>query len=79
MLLAAQSMAIGTVMVRWVSKYCDPVMATAWHMIIGSLPLLFLCLTTETDVLIPRLAGFNFYDFLDLTYVTLLGMSYSRP
>lgn len=30
MLLAAQSMAIGTVMVRWVSKYSDPVMATGW-------------------------------------------------
>ncbi|KAK2979225.1 hypothetical protein RJ640_009623 [Escallonia rubra] len=31
MLLAAQSMAVGTVMVRWVSKYSDPVMATGWH------------------------------------------------
>lgn len=30
MLLAAQSMAIGTVMVRWVTKYSDPVMATGW-------------------------------------------------
>ena len=39
MLLAAQSMAIGTVMVRWVSKYSDPVMATGWHMVIGGLPL----------------------------------------
>lgn len=30
MLLAAQSMAVGTVMVRWVTKYSDPVMATGW-------------------------------------------------
>lgn len=30
MLLAAQSMAVGTVMVRWVSMYSDPVMATGW-------------------------------------------------
>jgi len=30
MLLSAQSMAIGTVMVRWVSKYSDPIMATGW-------------------------------------------------
>lgn len=30
MLLAAQSMAVGTVMVRWVSKYSDPIMATGW-------------------------------------------------
>lgn len=28
MLLAAQSMAVGTVMVPWVSRYVDPVMAT---------------------------------------------------
>lgn len=34
MLLAAQSMAIGTVMVRWVSKYSDPIMATGWVMIL---------------------------------------------
>lgn len=30
MFLAAQSMAVGTVMVRWVSKYSDPIMATGW-------------------------------------------------
>lgn len=30
MLYAAQSMAIGTVMVRWVSKHSDPIMATGW-------------------------------------------------
>ncbi|XP_028100371.1 WAT1-related protein At3g02690, chloroplastic [Camellia sinensis] len=30
MLLAAQSMAVGTVMVRWVTKYSDPIMATGW-------------------------------------------------
>ncbi|KAJ6904465.1 hypothetical protein NC652_022471 [Populus alba x Populus x berolinensis] len=28
MLLVAQSMAVGMVMVRWVSRYSDPVMAT---------------------------------------------------
>ncbi|PWA95701.1 nodulin MtN21 /EamA-like transporter family protein [Artemisia annua] len=30
MLPAAQSMVVGTVMVRWVSKYSDRVMATGW-------------------------------------------------
>uniref|UniRef100_A0ACD6ANI9 Uncharacterized protein n=1 Tax=Avena sativa TaxID=4498 RepID=A0ACD6ANI9_AVESA len=30
MFLSAQSMAIGTIMVRWVSKYSDPIMATGW-------------------------------------------------
>ena len=40
MLLAAQSMAVGTVMVRWVSKYSDPVMATGWVICIDSVLLL---------------------------------------
>ena len=30
MLLAAQSMAVGTVMVRWLCQFADPVMATGW-------------------------------------------------
>ena len=47
MLLAAQSMAIGTVMVRWVCKYVDPVMATGWHMALGGLPLLAYSLASE--------------------------------
>lgn len=39
MLLASLSMAVGTVMIRYVTRYADPVMATGWHMIIGGLPL----------------------------------------
>jgi drug/metabolite transporter (DMT)-like permease len=40
MLLAALSMAVGTVMIQRVSKYADPIMATGWHMLIGGIPLL---------------------------------------
>lgn len=39
MLLAALSMAVGTVMVRYVCRYVDPVTATGWHMILGGIPL----------------------------------------
>lgn len=35
MLLAALSMAVGTVMVRYVSRHADPVSATGWHMVLG--------------------------------------------
>lgn len=48
MLLAALSMAVGTVMIRYVSRYADPVVATGWHMIIGGLPLFGLSVSTET-------------------------------
>ena len=55
MLLAAQSMAVGTVMVRWVAKYCDPVVATGWHMVLGGLPLLALALVQEGPEALERL------------------------
>lgn len=55
MLLAAQSMAVGTVMVPWVCKFVDPVMATGYHMLLGGLPLLVLSIYQESDVLLERL------------------------
>ncbi|MFM2302974.1 MAG: hypothetical protein RLZZ135_377 [Cyanobacteriota bacterium] len=39
MILAALSMAIGTVLIRFIVKYADPVVAVGWHMIIGGIPL----------------------------------------
>lgn len=47
MLLAAQSMAVGTIMMRWVASKADPVVATGWHMILGGLPLAALALARE--------------------------------
>ncbi len=55
MLLAAQSMAVGTVMVPWVCKFADPIMATGYHMLLGGLPLLALSVYRESDVLLERL------------------------
>jgi drug/metabolite transporter (DMT)-like permease len=40
MLLASFSMAIGTVVIRYVSKHADPVVATGWHMVLGGIPLI---------------------------------------
>lgn len=42
MLLASISMGVGTVMVRFVSRHVDPVVATGWHMILGGIPLFVL-------------------------------------
>ncbi|QDZ20536.1 WAT1-related protein [Chloropicon primus] len=72
MLLAAQSMAVGTILVRWVCKTIDPVVATGWHMILGGLPLLAIAAATETE-LPQRLEGLAGSDFLVLSYITLLG------
>jgi drug/metabolite transporter (DMT)-like permease len=69
MLLAALSMAVGTVFIRYVTKYVDPVTATGWHMIIGGLPLWGISLNFESEQwqnLIPS-------DWLALGYATVFG------
>lgn len=77
MLLAAQSMAVGTVMVRWVAKFCDPVIATGWHMILGGLPLLALTLAQDSGELPARLSQITALDAGLLVYVSLLGSAAS--
>ncbi|HEY9888976.1 MAG TPA: DMT family transporter, partial [Candidatus Obscuribacterales bacterium] len=39
MLMAALSMAVGTILIRYVCRHVDPVVATGWHMIVGGVPL----------------------------------------
>jgi drug/metabolite transporter (DMT)-like permease len=51
MLGAAAAMAVGTVLCRAASRRSDPVVVTAWHMLIGGLPLLL------ATVLVPALEG----------------------
>lgn len=55
MLLAAQSMAVGTVLIPWVTRYVDPVVATGWHLVLGGLPLVALSLWQELPQLQERL------------------------
>jgi drug/metabolite transporter (DMT)-like permease len=69
MLLAALSMAVGTVMIRFVTRHADAVTATGWHMIIGGLPLWGISATTESQQwqnLVPS-------DWLALGYAAIFG------
>ncbi|KAL5810209.1 hypothetical protein ACOSQ4_026777 [Xanthoceras sorbifolium] len=77
MLLAAQSMAIGTVMVRWVSKYSDPVMATGWHMVIGGLPLVAISILNHDPIFTGSLKEFTSSDVLALLYTSIFGSAIS--
>jgi drug/metabolite transporter (DMT)-like permease len=77
MLLAAQSMAIGTVMVRWVAKYCDPIVATGWHMILGGIPLVILAAMQDQSTLVDRLSLLTVDDAFLLVYVSLFGSAAS--
>ncbi|XP_021891969.1 WAT1-related protein At3g02690, chloroplastic [Carica papaya] len=77
MFLAAQSMAVGTVMVRWVSKYSDPVMATGWHMVIGGLPLVALSVLNHEAVFGGVLQELTASDILALLYTSIFGSAVS--
>nr|GLL19023.1 WAT1-related protein At3g02690, chloroplastic-like [Ipomoea trifida] len=77
MLLAAQSMAVGTVMVRWVSKYSDPIMATGWHMVIGGLPLVAFSVLNHDPALNGSLKELTSSDVLALLYTSVFGSALS--
>jgi drug/metabolite transporter (DMT)-like permease len=73
MLLAALSMAVGTVLVRWVCRYTDPVVATGWHMIIGGLPLFGLSGFLESN----QWQNIDGSGWLALAYSTVFGSAVS--
>ncbi|MDJ0736914.1 MAG: DMT family transporter [Nostocaceae cyanobacterium] len=69
MLLAALSMAVGTVMIRFVCRHADPVSATGWHMIIGGLPLWGISSVVETGQWENIIAS----EWVALGYATVFG------
>ena len=69
MLLASLSMAVGTVTIRFVSRYSDPVVATAWHMILGGLPL-FICSGIWES---QQWVNLDWHDWSALAYATIFG------
>lgn len=77
MFLSAQSMAIGTIMVRWVSKYSDPIMATGWHMVIGGIPLLVISVLNHDPALNGHIQELTSSDILALGYTSIFGSAIS--
>lgn len=69
MLLAALSMAVGTILIPYLSRHCDPVVATGWHMIIGGIPLFAISAWQESGQWIDLTTS----DWLGLSYATVLG------
>ena len=69
MLLASLSMAVGTVMIPFISRHVDPVVATGWHMILGGIPLFGLSWWYETE----QWANLNWQHWLALGYATVFG------
>ncbi|MBD2133511.1 MAG: DMT family transporter [Sphaerospermopsis kisseleviana] len=69
MLLAALSMAVGTVLIRFVCRYADPVTATGWHIILGGLPLWGISAVVENQ----QWQNLVLSDWLNLGYATIFG------
>lgn len=69
MLLAALSMAVGTIVLRVVSRHADPVVATGWHMIIGGIPIAIASLWTESG----QVTALEPWDWMSLAYATIFG------
>lgn len=69
MLLASLSMAVGTILMPYVSKNTNAVMATGWHMILGGLPLFALSAIYETD----QWTNLQWSDSFALGYSTIFG------
>ncbi|MBD2020372.1 EamA family transporter [Leptolyngbya sp. FACHB-36] len=73
MLLAALSMAVGTVLMRPVSRHADPITATGWHMILGGLPLFLLSSQFE----VGQWANLDWSNWVALSYSTVFGSAVS--
>ncbi|WOD40964.1 DMT family transporter [Nodosilinea sp. E11] len=69
MLLAALSMATGTILIRYVCQYVDPVVATGWHMVLGGLPLFGLSSLAE----VQPWQGLTGLDWAAIAYSTIFG------
>ena len=69
MIFAALSMSFGTIIIRKVRDYVDPVMATGWHMFLGGIPLLTLSFFTESN----QWQNLSTQGWLGLGYATVFG------
>lgn len=73
MLLASLSMAVGTILIRYVSRHADPIVATGWHMIIGGIPLLWGSSLWESQ----QWQQLDLNSWLGLAYSTTFGSAIS--
>jgi drug/metabolite transporter (DMT)-like permease len=62
-------MSLGTIIVRYVKEYADPLVATGWHMILGGIPLIVMSWFWETN----QISNLQLNDWLGLSYATIFG------
>ena len=62
-------MAVGTILIPFVTRHVDPIVATGWHMILGGLPLFGLSWWGETE----QWSNLSLENWLALSYATVFG------
>lgn len=74
MLMAALSMAAGTILIRYVARWADPVAATGWHMVLGGAPL-FVASLTDSSWAVGDLPwdSVSLLGWLQIGYATVFG------
>ena len=70
MLLAALTMALGTVISRFACRRSDPVAVTGWHMVFGGIPLLIWHGLDPATSMLPPWSGL---DWAQMAYASILG------
>ncbi len=70
MLSAAITMALGTVLIRFVCRESDPIAVTGWHMVFGSLPLILWHVLTDSWPIVP---DWSLIEWSLMAYTSLLG------
>lgn len=82
MLMAALSMAIGTILIRYVVRWADPVAATGWHMVLGGIPLMVISIAeafqapaSQASIELTALPWQNISlpGLLEISYATIFG------
>lgn len=69
MLLASLSMAGGTVMIPFISRHVDAVVATGWHLVLGGLVLFLLSFQFESS----QWLNLHFSSWFSLAYASIFG------
>lgn len=69
MLLAALSMSVGTILMGYVKRHADPIVATGWHMLLGGIPLAVMSGVWEPYPIDNLLLS----DWAGLVYATVFG------
>ncbi len=73
MLMAALSMAVGTILIRYVVRWADPIAATGWHMVLGGAPLLALSIAQSMGTELAPWQGISLSGWLEMSYATIFG------